>query len=101
MVDEPVVQYSVSTGVNLPDWPYKQIEVSSEDLMMFRLNTENPNFITLTLTYTKKKKHATYSWDISCCSSVYLYIAEGKVPTFLIYYPASSDCPCFTEFGNL
>ena len=100
LIEDPGLMYSVSSEVNLPDWPYQEIAVSSKDLLSFRLNPENPNFVSGTITYLKAKRHTTYSWDLSCCESIYLYIAQGKVPTFLVYYPGHIDCPCFTEFGN-
>lgn len=101
LVEEPMKLYSISSDVNLPNWPYKEISVSSKDLLSFRLTPEDPDFVTGTITYLKAKKHATYSWDLTCCESIYLYIADGEVPTFYVYYSGNEDCPCFTEFGNL
>lgn len=100
LVEEPVQLYSISSEVNLPNWPYQEISVSQKDLLMFRLTPEDPNFITGTITYLKAKKHVTYSWDLACCDSIFIYIAKGDVPTFYVYYNGDADCPCFTEFGN-
>ena len=100
LVEEPVQMYSVTTEVNLPNWPFQEISVSTKDLLMFRLTPEDPSFITGTITYLKAKKHTTYSWDLGCCESIFIYIAKGKVPTFYVYYHGDEECSCFTEFGN-